>query len=611
MATEKRQGFERVGILYALALSGIAAAIIISQVLVQRYISKQEYDSRVINLAGRQRMLSQQISKLALQIDIAQNPEERQPYTRQLQESLSLWTKSHEGLLEGDKGLGVSSEKSNLVDSMYQSIAPYYQAMVAHTESILQLLEKKPAAAASVLQPHIREILAHEASFLKGMDRIVFQYDHEARSRVLYLESIELLLLGISLAIIFFELLFIFRPTARHIRQTIKELVQSEKLATEMTHELGMLYSSLEKSYQELAEVDVIEDQPAVYASTDSAGDFTYVSDKLCEVLSYDIRKTSRNMFGWLEQQGYGEEQVRHIHRLVVEGKPWNGEVKATSEEGDFIWLDMSLVPALDEAQQVSSLHMVCADKTERKEAEARSQEITREKIEKEVKEQRFRSILILEGQEEERRRISRDIHDGIGQLLTALKFKIEAINLAPDMPGREGDVAEAKAMLDQVIREVRRVAFNLNPSALNDYGLVAVTKRFCTEASRLSDKKVIFENKTGFINRMDKSVETNLYRIIQEAVNNAIKYAQADEIRVVFSHKAHYLNVEITDNGIGFDFLKYMKRDNINGSGLGIFNMQERTSFVNGTFEMKSEEGKGTQINLHLPINGRKNGHH
>ncbi|MEK6477154.1 ATP-binding protein [Catalinimonas sp. 4WD22] len=603
---ERKHGFERLGMMYALALSGIAAAIIISQVFVQRYISRQEYDSRIVNLAGRQRMLSQKISKIALQIGTTKNTEQRQVYANELEKALDLWTQSHHGLLEGDKSLGVIANNSSMVDSMYQAITLDYEAIVNNSQDILRLISQNPAIDSTRLQTYISQILSHESAFLKGMDTIVFQYDYEAREKVIQLEVIELGLLGLSLSIIFFELFFIFRPTARRIKKTIGELLRSEKLAKDMSREIGALYSSLERSYQELAKVDVKEDLPKVFAKTKSSGIFTYISDDFLEILGDTQEASHTNIFAWLEYEGYPYDQVQNIHQIVMQGEPWYGEVKGTSEEGDFIWLDMTIVPTFNIKQQIESFNIICSNKTERKEAEARSHEIIKDKIESELKEQRVRSILILEGQEEERRRISRDIHDGIGQQLTALKFTIENINLEPNMPTREEKVREAQKMLNQVIREVRRVSFNLNPSALSDYGLVPVTRRFCAEASRLSDKTVIFENKTGFLNRMDKSIETNLYRIIQEAVNNAIKYSKSDEIRVEFSHKAHYLNVDIIDNGVGFDFQNYRKRESKDGTGLGILNMQERTYYINGTFELSSEPGKGTRINIHLPINGR-----
>ena len=605
MATSNPSRFERLGVLYALALSGIALTMIASQVYLQHYISQQENNSHIINLAGRQRMLSQKIAKVALQLETAPEPERCRAYSRELAEATARWTTAHQTLLNNEDTLGMTNPQSSTINSLYQTLAPSYAAMVSHAQQLLTLLERSPDAPASQLQPHINGILQHESAFLEIMDDIVFRYDEEAQQRILYLKNIEWVLLAVALTMILLELLFIFRPTVRRIRTTMRALTESEERAQGMTHELGVLYESLENSYQVLADVQTEERAPTVYATTDARGNFQLVADTFTEALEYEVPRVSPNLFNWLEQQGYGTEQVRTIRGTVREGTPWRGEVKAVSESGDFIWLDTHLVPVLDEQEQVNALQMICTDQTERKEAKTRSREITHERIDKKLKEQQYRSILILEGQEEERKRISRDIHDGIGQLLTALKYKIEGIDLAPGVPEREAKVEETKHLLGQVIREVRRVSFNLNPSALSDYGIVPVTKRFCSEASRLSDKQVTFENTTGFINRLDKNVETNLYRIVQEAVNNAIKYAEAGVIQVVFSHNAHYLNVGVLDDGVGFDEQEYEKRENIQGSGLGLFNMRERARFINATFELQSARGKGTHINVHVPING------
>lgn len=598
---ERKQNFERLGILYALALLSIAAIVIASQLFVQTHLERQETDSQVINLAGRQRMLSQQVSKLALQIAEAED-DRRQTLAQELQSVVNRWTYTHEALRYGSDSLNIPQENSPAVDAMFRQMEPAYQAM----RRAAQLLAVRVAASAPpvVWQTHVDTILTNESRFLTLMDDIVFRYDAEARQRVIRLRRIELVLLGVSLLIILLELFFIFRPTAQQIRTTVSELTQSEQTARSMAREISVLYSSLENSYQELATVQTEEVPAQVYAKTNQEGQFTYVSDSFQEVLEYDPSVTTANLFGWLEQQGYAADHVQVIAQLVQKGELWNGEVKAVTDSGDFVWLDMNILPVLDGAQQTTSFSVVCTDKTERKEAETRSHEMIRDRIEKKLKEQRFRSILILEGQEEERRRISRDMHDGIGQLLTALKFKIEAIDLAPDLPTRESKIDAARQMLNQVIKEVRRVSFNLNPSALTDYGIVPVIKRFCAEASRLSEKNVIFDNQTGFINRMDKSIETHLYRIIQEGVNNAIKYSQAEEIKVIFNHNSQYLNVDVVDNGVGFDYVaSRVPHSSANGSGLGLFNMQERASFINGTLTIDAAPNQGTTVNIHLPI--------
>ncbi len=602
-SVKRKHDFKRLGILYTIALLGIAGSVIVTQLFTQRYLRRQESDSRVVNLAGRQRMLSQQISKLALQLNTTADTQSRRKYAQQLQTALTDWQVSHEGLQHGSDSLGIRRENSAPVDTLFQQIAPAYRAMQAAARRLSQ--EAQLSETTTELQPYVDTILANEERFLVLMDEIVFRYDAEASARVVALRTIELLLLFASLAIISLELFFIFRPTVRRIRQTVGDLTASEQTAQSMAREMSVLYRSLEDSYQELATVHVQEVPPTVYAKTDQQGHFTHTSDGFHQVLEYDLSEKTSSLFDWLEQEGYAADHVRSIERLTIQhGELWNGEVKATSESGDFVWLRMSIIPTLDEAQEVAGLSIVCADQTERKEAEVRSREITHDRIEKKLKEQRFRSLLILEGQEEERRRISRDIHDGIGQLLTGLKLKIEAIDLAPDLPTRGSKVAAARSLLDHVIREVRRISFNLNPSALADYGLVPVTKRFCGQAAKLSEKNVVFENQTGFISRMDKKVETHLYRIIQEGVNNAIKYAQASEIRVVFNHNSQYLNVDIVDDGIGFQVSDaYPPPESTQGTGLGLFNVRERASFINGAFTIRSSPGEGTILNIHLPI--------
>ena len=113
--------FEKLGLFYILALSGIALSIVISQFLVQNYIGKQQDDSRVINVAGRQRMLSQKISKLALQVGSTDSAELRQK-AEELKVTLRLWTTSHQGLQKGHQELGLKGENSEEVKTMYQSI---------------------------------------------------------------------------------------------------------------------------------------------------------------------------------------------------------------------------------------------------------------------------------------------------------------------------------------------------------------------------------------------------------------------------------------------------------------------------------------------------------
>ncbi len=192
------------------------------------------------------------------------------------------------------------------------------------------------------------------------------------------------------------------------------------------------------------------------------------------------------------------------------------------------------------------------------------------------------------------------DIHDGIGQLLTALKFQIESIDT------NQGDrsiakLVEIKAQLNDTIKEVRRITFNLKPTVLGDYGLASGLKLFIKEISKYSNIDIVFDNPGNITDRFSKRIENNVFRIVQEAVNNAIKYAEASRIEVSLYRKDDDLAVEVRDDGVGFNPSKLHNLDSQSGSGF--FNMYERNEYISGNLEIDSSPGNGTSIKLKVPV--------
>ena len=593
--------FEKLGLFYILALSGIALSIVISQFLVQNYIGKQQDDSRVINVAGRQRMLSQKISKLALQVGSTDSAELRQK-AEELKVTLRLWTTSHQGLQKGNQELGLKGENSKEVKTMYQSIEPHYQAMVTNTEKLIRHVQTGVQTDQVLISECIRAILSHEGRFLTGMDRIVFQYDDEARHKVTLLSRTEIVLLVVSLAIILLELIFIFRPLARSVRKTVAELVESEGSSKKMAGEMSKLYEALVKSYQDLEAVNIKPPAPRALVDIDFKGNVIKVSRLLNEIMGYDPGSAPNNFLDLLLDSGYSKDFVKGMIKMVANGQKWTGEIRLVNSEGDFCWLEIFVVPVSLGKGKNSHVKIIARDITEMKEAKMRSREINREKIEKRVREQQYRSVLILEGQEEERKRLSRELHDGIGQMLTALKLSLESITPSSSTHTKNR-LEETRELMKKILREVRRVSFNLTPSSLSDFGIVPAVKQFCKEVSELSTTQVVFENKTRFINRLENHVENNLYRIVQEAVNNAIKYARANTIRVTFEHNTNSLNILIEDDGKGFDHEKLKRNGYFRQAGHGIFNMKERAAFINGSFDLKTKPNQGTKVSINLPL--------
>ncbi len=597
----KKPKFNKLGKYYLVALCAIALSIILSQILIQKFISEQENDSRVINLSGRQRMLSQKISKCVLLLaDTSYISNDRSTLT-ELEEALEEWKEVHHLLQWGDNSLGEKNQNSKKITELFSLIQQDYEIIVKASEEIIRLLKNDINIPKNQVLKGAEVVISQEASFLKKMDQIVYQFDNEAKTRVMNLKNIEAFFLALSLGVILFEIFFVFIPSAKTIKKTFEIQERSQKKSKKMTLELGSLYSSLEQAYQDLLEVDVAVDDFTVYGKCELNGDFINFSPKFISLMEFEDDRP-KNFFEWIQYHGYDAAYLQNIKEMILNGNPWNGEIKVVNEGGDFVWLKVNLIPTQNEQGQPDSVLMITTDKTEKKEAEIISHEINKEKIEKKVKEQQFRSALILEGQEEERKRISRDMHDGVGQMLSAMKFNLEAIHHV-GLEFEKEKLLTVKDLLKNVIQEVRRISFNLTPSVLSDYGIVPVLNKFAREITKISTLEVTFENKTGFLTRLEGKTENNIYRICQEAVNNAIKYSEAREVKITISHNSQFLNLEITDNGKGFDIQKLEEKGHFSTSGHGIFNIRERANLINGNCQIHSEKGKGTTISISVPL--------
>ena len=209
---------------YIVALSLIAVLTIASQLVMQFLIADQKYDSRVVNIAGRQRMLSQKITKLSYYILNAESPDAAVRLRRELGDALSLWQRSHAGLLQGDSAMGLPGRNSSEVVALFGRIQSHHDAIVAAARTILASSGRNQALVQS-----IHGIREHESSFLKGMDDIVFRYDHEANAKVEFAKWLEFGLMGITLMVLLLEAAFIFAPATRRIERDMQELAVREE----------------------------------------------------------------------------------------------------------------------------------------------------------------------------------------------------------------------------------------------------------------------------------------------------------------------------------------------------------------------------------------------
>lgn len=207
---------------YLIALSIIAFLLVFSQIMIQYTIAKQENDSHVVNISGRQRMLSQRINKAAFGLYISSDENDRKRYLKELNDSLELWEKSHDGLRYGNAEMGLPGENSAKITEMFLSIDKEYMRIVEAAESIETLASDSDYDRDELLR-RIRIIQDNEGVFLQGMDAIVFQYDYESKQKIAFIQFIELLILSVTFFTLLMEALFIFRPARKQIESSLEE----------------------------------------------------------------------------------------------------------------------------------------------------------------------------------------------------------------------------------------------------------------------------------------------------------------------------------------------------------------------------------------------------
>ncbi|MBE8726630.1 PAS domain-containing sensor histidine kinase [Flavobacterium hungaricum] len=588
--------FKNLRRLYFFALLTIALTIIISQFLVQYNLNQQLSDSKIINFSGKQRMLSQKIVKEVLilhYVSATVSPEQ----ISHLKEVLILWKKNQNALENGSDSLAFPKEKSETLHKLYLEINPVFCKIAQSTDSFLLNLKQKKQSSEN--QKLVQTILENEGAFLAKMNEIVTQYDLEAHEKVTEQRRIEYWIFGFTLLVLLLELFFIFKPTNKKIERLIAKLLSSEKKALKLAYDTEIISEIKENSVKELKSLNYAMENTLLYCRIAPDGSIIHIGEKFAKLLNYTKFSSTKKFSEVLTTD---EKEQLNFDRLIFEKQRsgWQGEIKIITKEDTEIWLDLSMVPVMIKKDELELL-IVCFNITERKRAQREVERLNLENTTEKINQQKIISSKIVENQENEQNRIAKEIHDGIGQMLTGLKFSLESINLN-DREKSEQKIEYLKKLSLDIIKGVRTATFNLMPPELSDHGIVSSLAKLTQELSKLTGKEILFYNKTDFDQRLDSLIEINIYRLTQEAINNAIKYAESSHIIVQLSHSATLLSIIVDDNGKGFDINSVDKKRN-SESGMGLLFMKERIQYINGRVFMNSIPGEGTRITFNIPI--------
>ncbi|MES2238671.1 MAG: ATP-binding protein [Bacteroidota bacterium] len=597
-AFSENLNFKKLKQMYIFALITIAITVLLSQLLIQHNISSQLNDSRLINKSGKQRMLSQKLAKEILILHSFSNDSNLDDEIANIKKTLALWKFTHLALEKGNDSLNFPQTKSPELLVLFQAVKPNVDFIDNATQKYLS--DRNKGVSRKITQREVQIILDNVAVFLTKMNLIVSQYEYEALEKVTRQRNIEYGILSFTLLILFLEFLFIFKPTNKKIEILISKLLSSERRAIKLARDTEAISIVKENSVKELKSLNFAMENTLLYCRISPQGKIIHMGDKFSKLLQYNPSFDADKSFS--KALTAVEKEQLAIDRIIADKQRsgWQGELNTTTRNGDPLWLDMSMIPVRIKKEE-SEILVICFNISIRKKAEIEIERLNRENIIEKINQQKIISSRIVENQENEQNRIAREIHDGIGQMLTGLKFSLESINL-DDKEKSAQKIEYLKKLSLDIIKGVRTATFNLMPPELTDHGIVSSIAKLTLELTKLTGKNIQFYNKSEFDQRLDSLIEINIYRLTQEAINNAIKYAESSHIIVQLSHSNKILSITIDDNGKGFDVAAVEKKRN-SESGMGLLFMKERIQYINGRAFINSIPGEGTRITFNIPI--------
>lgn len=374
-------------------------------------------------------------------------------------------------------------------------------------------------------------------------------------------------------------------------------------LTIKRNDEIGTLANSFNKMTEDLRRTTISKDY--VDNIIGSMNDTLVVIDP-----DVKIRRVNRAMCNLLE---YKEDELigKDINLMVPnEEKIFRGSVfqrllgktAVVNNEIDYVTRNGKRIPMLFSAAvlknkegRIEGIVGIARDITERKQAEKALRESERHL--------RFLSSQLLTAQEKERRRLSRELHDELGQALMVLKLKLESIQraLGTDQERLKGECDEVIGYVNEVTENVRRLSRDLSPSILEDLGLSAAI-RWLVDASTKHCNIKISLDMIEMDNLFSREGQITVYRIVQECLTNIAKHAQATHVSIVIKKNDGQILFSVEDDGKGFDVKEVLGKDP-GKKGLGLAAMYERTRILGGSLDIWGQKGRGARITFTVPV--------
>ncbi len=367
----------------------------------------------------------------------------------------------------------------------------------------------------------------------------------------------------------------------------VTERKRAEEALKQAKEELSRYSQDLERQVRNRTrEINsILQYTPAVVYIKDKEGRYTLVNsrfEELFEVKNEAVKgKTDYDVL----PKGIADQFRISDLKVLEKSRSYQENEHIPQTDGLHTYLSVKF-PIYDESGAISGVCGILTDITALKKAQDQLRRL---------------SAGIMANQEKERSAIARELHDELGQVLTALRM--DSVWMQERLKKSDTKASERALtmcrLIDKNIEDVRSMAFRLRPGVLDDLGLVDALDWYTTDFERRTEITCVFENDK--VPPLSETVATAAYRITQEAITNVARHAFASRVEVVLKVQYGILTLEVADNGLGFNSL-----DLSDSEGLGIAGMRERAALINGTLEVYSQPEKGTRVLFKVPIEGR-----
>ncbi len=364
----------------------------------------------------------------------------------------------------------------------------------------------------------------------------------------------------------------------------VTQRIRAEEALKKAKEELSLYSKDLERLVRKQTEeiTNILTYTPAVVYIKDKAGRYTLVNtryEELFDVRNAEIRgKTDYDIL----PESVADQFRASDSQVLAESRSLQVEEHIQQSDENHTYLAVKF-PIYDESGNISGVCGILNDITAVKKAQTQLRRL---------------SGSIMANQEKERSAIARELHDELGQVLTALRM--DSVWMHERLREKDPEAAERALtmcrLIDKNIEDVRGMAFRLRPGVLDDLGLVDALEWYTADFERRTEIACVFEHEN--VPRLNETVSTAAYRIAQEALTNVARHAGAGQVQVSLKLNNGLLMLAVADDGQGFDALDLSESD-----GLGVAGMRERATLVGGMLEVHSEQGNGTQVFLKVPI--------